>query len=1076
MTRPVLVGALAIVVLCAGTPAFAQRVTSSLTGTVTDTSGAVVAAAQVTVLALETGQQRSTTTDDRGQYRIAGLGPGFYELRAEHAGFARAVLSAIELQVNQEVVVDAMLQVGALTDQVDVKAHPSMIDATSSHLSGIVNDATLRELPLNGRDVFQLTLLQPGVAQTTNAGPNPWADGPIAKATVQGTRPTMNNVTLDGADVNDPAFNLPPGGVSGNQMGVDAVREYRVLSSGYSAEFGRNAGANVQLVTRSGTNELHGSVFEFHRNAALDAPNVFDAGGDVPPFVRNQFGMALGGPIERNRTFFFGNFEGFHERRSITTSISVPDPAARRGLLPSAASPGTLASVGVNPSVAPFLNLFPLPNGESLGGGLAAYRGSEVQPTRDDYALVRIDRTTSRGGLWFGRYVLDDSHSTVPFISTYVPGFAGDRSARNQYLMVASQQAFGAALLSEAKVNLSRTNYLARADNSYPLSISLLPNRPLGAIAVAGLPAIGNNLIYPLGTASTTIEAIENLTYQEGGHLLKIGADAKRMRMDGPFDLFVNGQYQFNDLTPFGLPALSTNPPLEAFLQATPFLYLGVDPAAADSYRRFRQTYVGAYLQDDWRVTPGLTLNLGMRWEFWSNPSEADGRLANIRNVQTDSQPTVGPVWEHVPLDLWSPRAGFAWTPAAGGKTAIRAGIGLLRDQLWNNLYSDVRFYEPFYRPLLYILPTFLASPAGVAAVNGLGGPPSVIGSFGITYRPDFPYYIEDNINVQHQLTPDLMVQVGYVGSRGKHLPRTGEANPLVAALGRRLNPAFGSIPLLVTDAQSWYDAMQVSLVHRTASGLMFQASYTLAKSTDDQSGPFPSDYVSESGVSQDFFAPTAERGRSSFDRRHVFVLNYLYDLPFGRSRSTGWGSVASRWSVGGIVTLMSGLPFTANLGSFNNSGNFASFPADRPDVKPGVDACAGVTGDPNRWFDPSIFKLPAPGAYGNAGRNILCGPDFRNVDIQISKVQPLRGSVRLQLRAEVFNLLNRANFDVPVNTQGPNGSGGNGDAIFIGRQGAACNPATDASGCGVLAPNAGRIFRTVTTSRQMQLAVRLLF
>ena len=1066
-------------------PAAAQRVTSDILGTVRDTSEAAIPGAKVTARHVETGLERSTTTDSTGGYRISGFEPGTYEVRVEQQGFKTTIRKGITLLVNQQAIVDVTLQVGDIQQRIEVTGEAAILETTTSHMSNVVTEATLRELPLNGRDLFQLTALQTGVLPTTNAGPSPWSEGGITKAAVQGSRPTMNNFTLDGADINDPGFNIYPGGPAGAQLGVEAVKEFRVLLNTYSAEYGRNAGANVQFVTKSGTNDLHGSLFEFHRNAALDARNFFDP-TTKPPFTRNQFGVTLGGPIVKNKTFFFANYEGLRESKSVTASLTVPDANAHNGQLPD--SSGNLVNVGVNPLVRPFLELFPLPNGASLGGGLAELRTARKQPTREDYGLVRIDYQLTDKDQLFGRYVMDDGDTIVPFQSTFVPGFPGERILRNQYLVLSWQRLFRQNLLNDAKVNFNRTRYVAEVANSYPLSISLVANRPVGVMAIAGLPALGNNLIFPLGTSSNTFEFIDNLSHQRGHMNWKFGADIKRMQINGPFDLFIDAEYLFLGAGQSGgqfFVPRSANPPLESFLVGAPTVYLGTDPAFANSDRGFRQTYLGFYAQNDWQVRPHLTLNLGLRWEYSSNPGESQRRVANIRNVATDLTPTVGKVWESVPKNLFSPRVGFAWTPFARGKTAVRGAFGLLRDQLWSNLYFDIRFYEPFYRALLYIFPNLQTPPNNVNGLIGppLNIPPAVIGSFGVTFRPDFPYYLQYNLNIQHELARDLLLQVAYVGSRGIHLVRTGEANPFVASLGRHINPNFGSIPLIITDAQSFYNSGQLSLQKRFSQGLSFQASYTYSRSIDDQSGPFPSDYVSESGVSQDFFNRKGDRARSSFDRKHAFVFNALYDLPFGPGRqwahdATGAsGKIIGGWGIGGIISVLSNVPFTANLGSFNNSGTQASFNGDRPNLRGALVNCgATILGKPDHWFDPSVFALPAAGQFGNVGRNTICGPNLRNVDFSVTKDTKIGERLGVQFRAEFFNLFNRTNFDVPVNTQGPNGNGGNGDAIFIGRKAPPCNPSTDPVGCGISAPNVGHIFRTATTSRQIQFGLKLTF
>jgi len=1080
MTRPLSLLLLYVLLSLVALPSAGQSVSSEIQGTVKDPSGAVIVGADVTATNLETDVARSTVTDGNGSYHVDGLSAGSYQLRIEHAGFKVKKLTDISLMVDQAAVLDATLEVGSTNQEFTIMGETPLVETTTAQMSSVVTSTGLSELPLNGRDLFQLTELQTGVTPSTNGGSSLWSEGNMSKASAQGARPTMNNVTLDGGDINDPGYNVPPGGPAGAQLGVEAVREFRVILNTYSAEYGRNGGANVQFVTKSGTNNLHGSVFEYFRNAALDAANYFDTLGK-PPYDRNQFGATLGGPIVKDHTFFFINYEGLRERKGITTNISVPDDNARLGLLPSV-NGGSLVNVGVNPTSALFIGLYPRPNGPELindgvPSGLALFTGSEVQTVREDYAVLRIDQTIGNKDQIFGRYVFDDGSGIFPFQSTAIPGFPGKRPIRNQYFMLSWQRVITNHLLNEAKFSFNRTRYLAEVDNTYPLSISLVPDRALGVILIGGLPALGNNLVYPLGCTSNTFEGIDNLSWEHERHSLKFGVDAKRMQINGPFDFGTNGEYSFTG----SAASTTSNPTFEAFLQGTPAFYIGTDPALSDSDRGFRQTYIGLYAQDDWRITANLTLNLGLRWEYSSIPTEAEGRISNFHDVFTDEAPIVGPLWSGVPLDLWSPRVGFAWSPFGDGKTVVRGGFGIIRDQIWSNLYFDVRFYRPFFGALISESPNFLAPPTSIAA---LGGSTSPVGVFGITFNPQFPYYEQWSLNIQRQLGRDTVLQIAYVGSHGLHLPRAGEANPFEPALGHNLNPNFGSTPQIVTDATSNYNSLQVSLQRRFVKGLSFQGSYTYSHSIDTASGAFPSDWVSEPGVTQNFFNLNADRGSSAFDRRNVFIGNLLYDLPFGPGQRWGrgergaTGKLVGGWRAGIIGQLLSGVPFTPVLG-FNNSLTAASFPADRPDIKPGVNPCNAVTGNVNQWFDPTIFTLPntpnaAGNIFGDAGRNSLCGPSLKEFDLSLIKHVQLSERVSLEFRSEFFNIFNHPNFDVPDNTQGPNGTGGNGDAIFIGR-GSGCNPTTNTLGCGILAGNAGRIFSTVTSARQIQFALKLI-
>jgi hypothetical protein len=404
-----------------------QGVSSEIQGTVKDQTGALVIGANVTTTNLETGALRSTTTDSDGNYHVAGLPAGNYELRIEHAGFKIKKLNDITLVVNQSAVLDASLEVGSATEQVTINGLPSLIETTTAAMSNVVTTTALSDLPLNGRDLFQLTEMQTGVNPSTNGGSSLWSEGNMSKASVQGARPTMNNITLDGGDINDPGYNIPPGGPAGAQLGVEAVREFRVLLNSYSAEYGRNGGANIQYVTKSGTNHLQGSLYEFLRNDALDAANYFDLPHEKPSFQRNQFGTTVGGPVGKEHTFFFVNYEGLRERKGITTNVSVPDDNAHQGLLP-ALNGDALVDVGVNPTSAVFLGLFPHANGPELANagistGLALFTGSEIQTVREDYAVARIDQNIGDRDQFFGRYVFDDGVGKFPLPEHRYPWF-----------------------------------------------------------------------------------------------------------------------------------------------------------------------------------------------------------------------------------------------------------------------------------------------------------------------------------------------------------------------------------------------------------------------------------------------------------------------------------------------------------------------------------------------------------------------------------------------------------------------------------------------------------------------------
>jgi hypothetical protein len=640
----------------------------------------------------------------------------------------------------------------------------------------------------------------------------------------------------------------------------------------------------------------------------------------------------------------------------------------------------------------------------------------------------------------------------------------------NEYATIQDQKVLSPRLLNVAAFGFNRTALIAAPQNNTPgLSISLLPNRPLGVFSIAGLGAIGNNLIYPLTSFSNTYQFQDNLSWTTGKHALRFGGEYRRVQINGPFDLFINGEYVFQD---FGFPATSNNPALELFLRGIPLVYVGIDPAQSDSNRGFRQNWLAGYLQDDWRVSPRLTLNLGVRYEFYSNPSEVNGKEANIRNLATDTSTTVGKVIADTPKDLITPRVGFAWNLTPDGKTVLRGGVGAFNDQIWGNIYGNTRSLPPFYHAVVAVLPQFL-TPLNALAI-------STTANATITYTPKWPMVYQYNLNLQREVTSSSVFSIAYVGSRGNHLGRTGEANPNIPGTNPpvRRNPNFGSIVRYLTDGQSFYNGLQLSWQQRAARGLSFQVNYNYSHSIDDSSGYNPSDAVNDSGVSQNIDDRKGSRGRSGFDIRHNLVLNFIYELPFGPGKSFGRdatgaaGKLLGGWQLSGIGSFHSNVPFTPVLG-FDNSGqgSILNF-IDRPNLvgNPFSGTCpnGSPVGTVNCWFNPQAYALPAPGTFGNTGRNSLPGPDYKDFDLSLMKNTAVTEKTNLEFRVECFNLLNHPNFAVPANTTGPNGGGGNGDAVILGR---GVN-----SGAPIFAPNAGTIFGTVSSSRQIQFGLKFIF
>jgi hypothetical protein len=1065
MNRP---GAMSILLACVlSAYAWPQTEVATVFGTVTDPSGAVIAGAQVTILNQSTGLKRVSSTDSTGQYRIAGLPIGNYSVRVQKEEFQTQVREGVTPTSASSLTMNFSLAVGSHPQELTVRGDVNEIDSTTSTVSGLVTQQSLTELPLNGRDLFKAAVFAPGVAPTPSSAPSFLSNGKAGQVSVNGMRPSWTDVRIDGMDANDPVLGYSPAGASGLFLGLNEFTEVRVLTQTFDVEYGRNGGGVIDAVTKSGTNHFHGSLFELHRDDAFDSKNYFDlANVPIPPFVRNQFGAGIGGPLVHDRTFFYANYEGFRQVQASTAIATVPDALAHQGLLPSATNPGSCSSatpngcvvVPIDPRVPQFLALFPLPNGADNGDGTADLITDDKGNAYENHGMVRVDQNFSNTHSLFVRYIIDDSSSLVPYFGTppgtYVPGFPLDHTARNQYFTVQDRSGFGSEMFNELRFGVNRTTAASSIVNTHPgLSISLTPGQPLGMLDIAGMSLFGNSPAIPWGDFSTVYQVQDQLSRTTGRHTLTFGGEFQRIQSNGPLDFGVNGLYSFQDLSPFGIPAQTNNPPLEFFLQALPLSYVGVDPSNSYSNRDYRQSVASGFIQDYWRVTSRLTVNGGLRYDFYSNPTEAHGRMSVIRNPATDSGPTVGNLFAGTPTDLFSPRAGFAWNIFGGGKTLLRAGTGIFRDQIPMYLFSFDRFLPPFFSISTYVLPSFL-NPQNAVLTQSLD-------LLQMTYHPKFPYAMQYNFNLEHQLAPSTILSAGYFGARGNHLPRLVEANPFEPALGHRYNPNLPS-PLLetLTDAQSFYNSLQLSISQQHAHNVSWQAFYTFSHSIDDASSNTDIEAVNEPPTTQNPFNRKGDRGRSGFDIRHNFVANVVYELPFGHKSQFGG------WQVSAITSVQSNVPFTPML-AFDNADVQSLFTSERPDLvgNPYTGVCpnGGRVGTASCWFNPSAFALPPPGQFGTAGRNSLRGPTFAEFDLSLEKGFRLTEGARITFGAEAYNLLNHPNFGVPSNTQSPLSLGGNGDAVF-----------KDASGD--LADNVGRIFGTVGSSRQIQLDARFTF
>jgi hypothetical protein len=1017
---------------------YAQSVTGDVVGVVSDKSGAVIAGARIAIRNVGTGSRRELTSDGRGEFRIASLPVASYEMEVEAQGFAKSI-SNFSLTVGQVLTLNTVLAVSGVQEVVSVVTTSDAVQLGSSELGGLIGRRQILQLPLNGRNLDQLALLEPGVSSTTNRSAGGTIHG--TQININGSGGRSSRFLLDGTNIGD-TFNNGIGSAVNTFLGVDAVQEFRVLTNSYAAEYGEASGGVVSIVTKSGTKDFHGSLFEFLRNDNLDARNFFD--NEKPEFIRNQFGSAASGPIIKGRTFFFGSTEWLRERLGITRLTVVPSLDARRGRLPDPARPGQFITVNINPAVLPYLNLFPLPNGRDFGTGLAELAFPFSQATNESFYQIRIDHKLSPKNTFFGRYTFDDAEKNPP---ANFPAWDTVEASRNQFLTLEDTHLFTSALVNTLRFSYSRTN-LSGSDHlnvPFPESSILIPGRPEPQISIGGMPTTGGGERPPRSShqLQNLFSVGDDMSLVKGAHILKWGVLINRAQNLIETKSYLGGRFNF--------------PGIQQFLQGRPS-NLTIAAITSDPRQYLFHTRFGAYFQDDYKVARNLTLNLGLRLEFSTVPTEDQGRIVGLPDPLHDSGVTVGKLYENQKQN-WAPRIGLAWDPLGDGKTVIRSGFGIFYD------INSVPFFAqkingnpPFNNRLV------IGNP-GLAP--NLSTAPGSIDLSLPAFDWQTPHALHYNLAAERELRSGTVVTVAYAGSRGINLVRTGEVNspvPQILPDGReffapgapRRNPKIGSIALMRPDGNSWYNALQLKVVTRIGADFRLQGSYTLSRTIDESHGVISGDAFGSQSLAWVSTRRDLDRGLADFHRKHNFVANWTWEMPYLRDRGGLLGNALGGWGLDGIITILSGNPFTPGIQADFTGTRFASDARgiDRPNVKPGFDAGTIIKGGPNQYFDPNAFELPLRGTIGNLGRNVLIGPGLATVDMAAHKNFPIKAlgdGGRLQLRVEAFNLFNRANFNLPARI------------LFNG-----------ASQTELPIGNAGRISSTTTTSRQVQVGLRL--
>jgi hypothetical protein len=937
---------------------------AALVGTIKDAQGAVISGAAITLTNSDTGVAQRTNSDSSGDYAFPVVKPGNYEVKVEQKGFNTFVQSHVVLAVEARARVDATLQVGETTTEITVADVGLGVQTESSSLGSTVENKQIAEIPLNGRFFLDLALLQAGtVVPSTNnrtflAVPSGIG---ISGINASGTREDSTNYLVDGINLSDMVQNQIT-----FQPNIDMIQEFKVQTNAFSAEYGRNAGIVINAVSKSGTNGLHGTGYEFLRNQRFDAKNFFDPAGPIVAFNRDIFGYSVGGPVIRNRTFFFTSYEGRRGHEVATLKTQVPGPAQRAAV--------------TNPIILKLLTLVPAAN-DSTG---TFFVGTTPRNRTLNQYTGRIDHNISARDFLFGSFISNHDQRTEPTLqSNNLPGFGDFRPAKRYLISLGYNHIFSSSVTNELRAGLNRVRidfdqFFTGKPSDFGFSS---PSNVFPQVEVSGGMFFGGITGFPQGRGDTTFHYGDTVSVTKGKHTLKFGTEYRRFRNNN-FNGGTGGVILFSNLAGFlaGTPTQTT----ETAIPANPGL---------------RVNALGSFAQDDIKLTRTFTLNLGLRWEYNGVPSEIHNRLS-VFNTATNSVIQVGTNGVdgpyHKQFTAFGPRVGFAWDPFGDGKTVIRSGAGIYYDQPVTNIVSTLGSNPPFSQAVnitsgINLAAPFNAPPGSGSALNAVD--------------PNFRYgrVLSYNFNIQREVF-GTVIQAAYVGSQGRHLRIIGDLNQGIN--GIRPYKGFSAITVSQSTSDSTYNGMWLSAQKRLSKGLSLNTSFTWSKSIDNNS------VGSSNAQVQNFYNLSAERALSDFDARCRFVLSGIYLLPLHGSNAF-LQRVLEGWSLSPIVNLQTGSPFSPIIAVTDTSSLET---LDRPNVVPGASLSV-----PNPstalWFNTAAFVRPPAGTFGNAGRNILTAPGFQDVDFAISKNTAIKERVSLQFRAEAFNLFNHPNFGQPGNS-----------------------------------------------------------
>jgi hypothetical protein len=993
---------------------------------VSDSSGRVIRQAQVTLEDSQHSLQRTAFTDNDGVYSFIGLPPSLYAIRANASGFAELTQLAIPLAVDSALSLDLHLKVGGPTTRIEVSAPVNALQTESASVGAVIDQSFVDTLPLNSRDFLQLAFLAPGVFPPV-AGSQLSSNGSYSME-VNGGREEFNDFLLDGVDNNDPYISgyvvEPP---------VDSVQEFKMVTSSYDAEYGRSGAGQINVITRRGTNDFHATAYEYLRNKVLDSRNYFDGAGFIkPPYIRNQFGVGAGGPLRKDKTFFFVNTDFFRQREGLSQQALVPTEAEREGNLSSLGTPviNPLTGLPMNPAAIPIspisadiLKLYPEPN---LTGSVNNYLGQPVEPDdrtentfRGDHQISPNDELTLR----YSQGIVNIFQPYPEGVSTTVavPGFGDYDSDHTHNAMIREQHSFSANAINSAVLGFNRfsRDFLVQNHNEsvgqlWGVSWLNLPARDYGypGISVTGFSQVGDNSAFPNLRHTNTYQAADSFTLLHGRNTFKLGADVRKLELNGHLDELARGSLTFSGAI--------TGSPLGDLLLGYPTL--GIQAQVNNSIR-LRSTSYDTFIQDEWKVRRNVVLTLGGRYEFnspatdpFNGMSELDLETGQIVQVGTNgvSDSGISPDYKN-----FAPRAGIAWNVVPN--FVLRAGYGDFYDAGMFIIGSAA-----YFNPPQFILNVFFPSAAGLLTVNnpfpvnaGYTPPASLS-----VLSPNIvtPYMQQWNLSGEEAIGKRGTLSLSYVGSTGSHLIRVGDLNqPLLSPTGSQANlqsrrpyPQYSSIFHVETEGSSNFNAIEIRYRGQIAPGVSLWGAYTYSHSLDGQSA-FLGD-VADPNFPQNSNDIAAEHGPSSFDMRNRFVAAYVVSLPHNNrwTRNTDFQ---------GIVTAQSGQPFTPTLSpgddnsNTGNSGQQAG--SDRPNVvgNPNVGVnpvTLARTRTTDQWFNTAAFAVAPPNTYGNAGRNSLIGPDYSSFDLSLSRRFTLHERTTATFEAQSFNLLNHPSYSLP--------------------------------------------------------------